>query len=324
MPQDYYQSLGVPRGATADDIQKAYRKLARKYHPDANPDDKSAQGKFKEVQEAYDVLSDDEKRKLYDQFGHDYERVAAAGGGGGHAWSGSGPGGAHVHFEDVDFSELFGGGANASGFSEFFRHVAGGQAGAGGFGGAARRSAASRGADLHAEVRIPFERSITGGEVELGVVRSGGKRETIVAKIPVGIENGKQIRLRGQGEPGRAGGPAGDLLITVHVDSHEHFRRDGNNLIVTVPVTLAEAAAGAKVDVPSPKGTVTVTVPPRTSSGKKLRLKGLGVGSRNGQPGDLLAEIQIALPPNISDEDVGKLKEIDDRHKHNPRDHLRW
>ena len=323
MPQDFYQTLGVARGATADEIQKAYRKLARKFHPDANPDDAKAKEKFKQVQEAYDVLSDDEKRKLYDQFGHDFERVAAAGGdaGRGRSWSGAGPGGANVHFEEVDLSDLFGGGGDAGGFSEFFRHFGGGVAGG------PRRTrgpAPMRGADLHHDVTIPFQKSITGGEVELKIVRGGGKRETIVAKIPAGIEDGKTIRLRGQGEKGQAGGPDGDVLITVHVSPHEHFRRDGKNLIVTVPVTLLEAAEGAKVDVPSPKGTVTVTVPPKTSSGKRLRLKGLGVDDKKGTTGDMLAEIEIALPPEMTDDDVELLRQVSQRHPHDPRSHLRW
>ena len=319
MPQDFYQTLGVARGATSEEIQKAYRKLARKHHPDANPDDAKAKEKFKQVQEAYDVLSDDEKRKLYDRFGHDYERVAAAGGeAGGRTWSGGGPGGANVHFEEVDLNDLFGGG-DAGGFSEFFRHFSGGPPG----GGRSRGPRAVRGADLHHDVTIPFEKSITGGEVELKIIRGGGKRETIVAKIPPGIENGKSIRLRGQGEKGQAGGPAGDLLITVGVSSHEHFRRDGKNLIVTVPVTLLEAAEGAKVDVPSPKGTVTVTIPPNTSSGKRLRLKGLGVDDKK-SAGDLLAEVEIVLPPDMTPEDVEALRQIDSRHTQDPRGHLRW
>jgi len=328
MAQDYYQTLGVSRGASADEIQKAYRKLARKYHPDANPDDQTAKNRFKQVQEAYEVLRDPEKRKLYDQYGPDFERVAAAGGAGPRGWSGAGPGGANVHFEEVDLGDLFGGGG-PGGFSEFFRHFAGGGAGASPFaaGGDARRSyrtAASRGADLHHEVRIPFEKSVSGGEVELNVVRGGGKRETIVAKIPKGIQDGKTIRLRGQGEKGPGGGPPGDLLITVHVAPHDHFRREGKNLIVTVPVTLSEAAAGARVDVPSPKGTVTVTVPPKTSSGRKLRLKGLGVEDGKGAAGDLLAEVEIVLPKDLTDEDVKLLRQVDERHPQQPRAHLRW
>ena len=327
MAQDYYETLGVARGATKEELQKAYRKLARKYHPDANPDDKTAKERFKQVQEAYDVLGDDEKRKLYDQFGPDFERVAAGGGpGGGRSWSGGGPGGAHVHFEEVDLNDLFGGGGGAGpgGFSEFFRHFTGGAGPQGADPRRSRRPSAMRGADLQHRVTIPFEKSITGGEVELMVVRGGGKRETIVAKIPPGIEDGKSIRLRGQGEKGQAGGPSGDLLINVQIKPHEHFRRDGKNLIVTVPVTLLEAAEGAKVDVPSPKGTVTVTIPPKTSSGKRLRLKGLGVDDRKGAAGDLLAEIEITLPSDLTKDDIALLRQIEEQHPQDPRGHLRW
>ncbi len=318
MADDYYKTLGVSRGASAEEVQKAYRKLARKHHPDANPDDDTAKGKFTAVQNAYDVLSDPEKRKLYDQYGPQFEQVAAGAGahhGGG--FHGAGPGGG-VRFEDVDLGDLFGDGGPA-GFSEFFRHVGGG----GGPRGGPRRSP-MRGGDLHHEVKIPFEKSIGGGDIELALVLPNGQRETLVAKIPKGIEDGKSIRLRGKGEPGHHGGPAGDLLITVYVAPHPHFRRAGKNLEVTVPVTLGEAAGGAKIDVPLPRGTVMLTVPAKSSSGKKLRLKGLGVDTGKGPPGDLLAELQIVLPPGLTSEDIEQLRQIDQRHPHNPRAELRW
>jgi DnaJ-class molecular chaperone len=328
MAEDYYQTLGVARDASDDDIQKAYRKLARKLHPDMNPDDTKAADKFKAVQLAYDVLSDSEKRKLYDQFGPNFEQVRAAGGAaggtGGRTWSsgGAGPGGATFHFEDVDLGDLFGGGGTApGGFSEFFRHFSeGGRASAGG----ARKREPVRGADLEHEVEVPFQTAIQGGEVQLNVVRHDGRRETITAKIPKGMADGKRIRLRGQGEPSPQGGQPGDLLLTVRVARHAYFRRDGKNLEVTVPVSLFEAAAGAKIDVPTPRGTVSVTIPPGSSSGRKLRLKGLGVDDGKGAAGDLLAEVQIMLPRELSSDDVEMLKQIDQRHPSQPRADLRW
>ena len=322
MPQDYYKTLGIARGATTDEIQKAYRKLARKYHPDANPDDKTANEKFKQVQEAYDVLSDEEKRDLYNKFGHDFERVAAAGGGSRGPWPGAG--GGNVHYEQVDLNDLFGEGG-AGGFSEFFRHFAGGQGGPQPGGPRrGRRAPPVRGADLHHSITIPFKTSIAGGKEDVAIVRDGVKRETIAVKIPPGIENGKTLRVPGKGERGQAGGPAGDLLIAVRVTPHEHFRRDGKNLIVTMPVTLLEAAAGAKVDVPWPKGTAVLTIPPMTSSGQRLRMKRLGVDDKKGTPGDLLVELEIILPPQLTDDDLALLRRIEQNHPYNPRGHLRW
>lgn len=327
MAEDYYQTLGVERTASDDDIQKAYRKLARKLHPDMNPDDKQVGEKFKKVQLAYEVLSDAEKRKLYDQFGPNFEQMRAAGGAaggpGGRTWSssGAGPGGGSFRYEDVDLGDLFGAGAEGTGggFSEFFRHFGDGKRGAG-----SRRREPSRGSDLEHEVEVPFQTAVQGGEVQLNVVRHDGQRETITAKIPKGIADGKRIRLRGQGEASPDGGPAGDLLLTVRSAPHPYFRREGKNLDVTVPVTLREAAEGAKIDVPSPRGTVTLTVPAGSSSGRKLRLKGLGVDDGKGTPGDLMAEIQIMLPRDLSADDLEQIRKIDERHPQQPRTDLRW
>lgn len=328
MAEDYYKVLGVGRGAKAEEIQKAYRNLARKYHPDMNPDDTTARQKFQAVQRAYDVLSDPEKRKLYDQFGPEFEQMGAGAGAGagpaGGTWTRTGPGGATFRFEDVDLSDLFGGGmggGEAGGFSDFFRQFGG--APGGGPRASARREP-PRGSDLHHEVQVPFQTAISGGEVQLNIVRASGKRETITAKIPAGISDGRRIRLRGQGESSPRGGPAGDLLIKVNVAPHPFFRRVEKNLEVTVPVALLEAAQGAKVDIPSPRGTVTLTVPPGTSSGRKLRLKGLGVDTGKGEPGDLLAEIQVMLPKALDNEDLELLRKIDQKHPQDARAELRW
>src|SRR5439155_23026538 len=291
MSDDYYATLGVSRGASGEEIQKAYRKLARKYHPDMNPDDKTAQKKFKEVQQAYDVLSDDKKRKMYDQFGPGFEQIAQ---GGGPKWSGQVP----PEFGHFDFGHVFTGGGGAGGeanlppeLQDLLRQFTSGGEGTFQFGGAGggkrrgRRTPGRPGADILHDVEVPFRTAVTGGEVNLKLVRPGRKAETLTVKIPAGIEDGKTIRLRGQGEPSQTGGPAGDLLITVHVAPHSHYRRDGLDLIARVPVTIAEAALGSKVDVPTPHGAITLKVPPGTSSGARLRAKGQGIKASDGSTG---------------------------------------
>jgi curved DNA-binding protein len=319
MATDYYATLGVSRTASQDDIQKAYRKLARKYHPDMNPDDATAKKKFQEVQSAFEVLSDEEKRKKYDQFGADFESIGAGRGehGGGSPWRYSTSSGPQTYPFDVnDLGDLFGrGGEDAGGgFADFFRNVGGGRA--------RRSSRTARGTDLKHELTVPFATSVNGVEAALMVQRHDGTIESIKVKIPAGIEGGKKIRLRGQGAPGEGDGPAGDILLTIHVSPHPQFRRTGNRLEVRVPVTLAEAALGGKIDVPTPQGTITLTVPPNTSSGKKLRVKGHGI--KTNPPGDLFAEIQIVLPENLSEEDRQSLADVSGRYSQNPRSELRW
>jgi DnaJ-class molecular chaperone len=315
MAEDYYQILGLQRGASPSDIQDAYRGLARKYHPDLNPDDAAAKENFQKVQQAYEVLNDPKKRDLYDRYGSAYESVGAGGPGagpGGATWSfRTGPGGA----EHIDLSELFGGGG---GFGDFFSQFAGG-----GPRGRARPTP-RRGADLHHAITIPFTTAVEGGEVRLEMTRAGGKQETISVRIPRGIENGKKIRLRGQGEASPTGGPAGDILLKVNVAPHSIYRRDGKDLEVAVPVTVAEAALGGKVDVPTPEGAITLTVPPATSSGKRLRIKGHGIDDGHGTPGDLFAEIRIVLPENLDEKSRSLLVEFGKLNDMNPRSKLRW
>ncbi|EAQ78829.1 DnaJ C-terminal domain-containing protein [Blastopirellula marina] len=314
MPEDLYKTLGVPRTSTAEEIQKAYRKLAQKYHPDLNPDDKKAHERFKEIQNAYDVLGDTEKRTKYDQFGHGFEQMG--GGPQGGAWRR--PGGAGGAGEEFDFSDIFGGGGEASGgFSDIFRQFTGGA------GGRRARSAPVRGSDLHHEVTVPFRTAVEGGEVLLSV-RRGNSVETISAQIPAGIEDGKKIRLRGQGEPGPGGGPAGDILINVHIEPHRCFVRNGKNLEVKVPITLEEAALGGKIDVPTPHGTITLTVPPNSSSGKRLRIRGQGVKPRSGEPGDLYAELQIKMPPQLDEQAQEMIRELGKLYADSPRKDLTW
>jgi len=318
MATDHYAALGVPRTASQEDVQKAYRKMARKYHPDMNPDDAGAKKKFQEVQAAYDVLSDPEKRKRYDQFGSDFESFGGAGAAGPRSWRYTTSTGPQTY--PFDLNDLFGGGADVEGggsFADIFKQFSRGR-------GARREARAARGADLKHELTIPFNTAVSGGEAALTIRRGSGEVETLRVKIPAGIDNGKKIRLRGQGEPGSGDSPAGDILLTIHVSPHPFFRRSGNRLDVRVPVTLAEAALGAKIDVPTPQGTITLTVPPNTSSGKRLRIRGHGIRPANQPPGDLFAEIQIVLPENLTAEERRQLAEISNRYPQSPRAELRW
>ena len=318
MAVNYYKQLGVSRNASQSDIQKAYRELARKHHPDMNPDKPGSAKKFQEIQAAFDVLNNPEKREMYDRYGSSFETM---GQGAPHAqsWE-AGPGGG-FRTEDIDFGQLFGErfGEGGGGFGDIFSHFQR-AAGRGRGGGGARR----RGGDAAAEVVIPFATAVGGGEIPLELRRQSGETETIVVKIPPGIEEGKKMRLRGKGEPASGRGTAGDLILTVHVAPHPFFARRGNDLLVRLPVTLGEAVAGASVDVPTPGGTVSLHVPPGTSSGKKLRVKGHGVAPKGGAKGDLLAEVQVVLPPNLTDANRETIREIDARHPSNPRQNLRW
>jgi DnaJ-class molecular chaperone len=338
MADDYYKTLGVKRDASAAEIQKAYRDLARKYHPDLNPNDKKAKEKFQKVQSAFDVLNDEKKRKMYDQFGSGFENMGAgaAGGGGGprggsYTWSGQMPEG----FEGIDISQLFGGGFDPAAFG------GGGSRGGGGFGdvleqfrrgasggsgrakGRRGRAAPVEGSDFHSDITVSFQTAVLGGTTDLALDR-GGKHETISVKIPAGMADGGKIRLRGQGDPGVNGGPPGDIILTVHVATHPHFTRSGDRLDMKLPLTLAEAVLGAKVDVPTPYGTIALRVPPRTSSGARLRIKGHGVRHADGTSGDLYAEVQIILPATIDSDLMEAVRKLESGRQNDPRRDLRW
>jgi len=290
MAEDHYQTLGVPKSASAEDIRKAYRDLARKYHPDLHPDDDSAKEKFKKVQAAFDVLNDPGKREMYDRYGSSFEGVGAGGPGGpAGGWAGGGPfpgAGGFPGGGEIDLESLFGGG----GFADMLR---GGGAGRGARG--RRKAAQAAGADLNARIDVPFKLAIEGGKTDVRVDRNGTS-ETISVTIPQGLPDGARMRLRGQGLPGSGGGPAGDLLLEVRVEPHAAYRRDGDTLEVVLPITLAEAIEGAKVDVPTPWGTISLRIPPGTSGGRRLRAAGMGVRHSNGARGDLIAVVQIMLP----------------------------
>lgn len=313
MGKDHYETLGVSRGASAEEIQKAYRQLARKYHPDLNPDDAKAKEKFQQVQAAFDVLNDPQKRELYDRYGNAYESVG--GGprpGGAYTWTGpSGPEGMEFNFEDLLGG---GGGGVGGGFADLFRS----------FKQRGKRAAPTRGQNIEHKLTVPFATAVLGGEAEITLRRENGKTESLRVKIPAGIESGKRIRLRGKGESSPSGGPAGDILIQVEVAPHPHFRRQGHRLDIRVPITLAEAIGGAKIDVPTPYGTITMTVPPGTSSGSKLRAKGQGIKTADGQVGDLFAEVQIVLPHKLTDGERQRILDSLESHPQNPRAELRW
>lgn len=323
MADDYYKLLGVSRSASADEIQKSYRKLARKYHPDLHADKsdrekEKAKQRFQEIQHAYDVLNDPEKREMYDRFGPGFE--SGGGGGGPNPFQGGNPFGNM----DVDFSQIFGGpGGNSSsgagnqggGFENLFRHF-------GGMGGAPNRPAAGK--NVEQEITIPFYTAVIGGEHQVSLQRRDGKVDRITVKIPAGMEDRKKIRLRGQGETGGPGGTRGDLMITVKVASHPCYSRNGNHLKIDLPITLKEAIFGAKIDLPTPHGTITVSVPQRAENGKTLRLKEMGIKAPK-ETGDLLVRLQIHIPSEISAEDAKLLSELsDDWNDLNIRNDLSW
>jgi curved DNA-binding protein len=286
---DYYKTLGVSRTATREEIRKAYKKIARENHPDVKPDDKAAAERFKQATEAYEVLGDDDKRKQYDQFGAAYRHAGGASGSPFNPRGGSGP---------IDLSDLFGG--------EFdLGDLFGGAAGGGGFRGGAgthRSPQPKRGQDIRTVIQVPFHVSAVGGSHDITLQR-GGEVERLEIKVPAGMKAGGTLRLSGKGEPGITGGLAGDLLVTVNVAAHPYFRREGNNVLVDVPLTLTEAALGARIDVPTLTGEeVTLTIPAGTPSGAKLRLKGKGFpDQKTKQPGDQFVVVKIVPPKQLSD-----------------------
>ena len=320
---DYYEILGVSKSATEDEIQKAYRKLARKYHPDLHAskgerEKQQAKQQFQKVQQAYDVLGDKKKRRMFDQMGPGFEQM------GGNPFGGGGQGNPFGGM-DVDLSSLFGGaggGAGRSGMEQLFRQMGGGAGRAPG-GPQSRTQAPPKPEPIEQEITVSFRTSVLGGEHQVSFQRTNGKVETISVKIPAGIENGKKIRVRGQGAESY-NGQRGDLLIVVKVAPHPNYRRKGLNLSLTVPITLAEAALGAKVDVPTPHGTVTLTVPAGTSSGKSLRLKGMGVRIKD-KKGDLIAELHIQLPKELTEEDEKLIRQLESAYKDkDPRSDIHW
>ena len=312
--KDFYAILGVPRDADEAAIKKAYRKLARKHHPDQNAGEAAAEQRFKDIGEANSVLSDPEKRREYDAV-----RQMASGGA---RFTAGGPGGSAGGggFDDV-FSSMFGGGGGGGG--QRVRYSTGGAGspgagqpnledllggmfgGAGGtgpsYGGGAGFRAPTgprKGGDLTARTTLSFRDAVEGATVTLGV--TGG--DQITTRIPAGVKDGQKIRLRGKGQPGERGAASGDLILTISVQKHPVFGRDGDNLVLDLPVTFAEAALGATVSVPTLTGDpVKVRIAPGTPSGRVLRVKGRGVQVK-GTPGDLMARVVVVVPQRLSDE----------------------
>lgn len=308
LEKDFYSVLGVAKDADEKTIKKAYRKLARTYHPDQNPGNAAAEARFKEIGEAYAVLADPEQRKQYDGL------RAMAGGGprftAGPGGAGAGAGG----FEDV-FSGMFGGGgrggfggsgaAGGVNLDDLLSTMFSGGAGAAGPMPGGRRRAGfggpERGTDLTASLTIPFRTAVAGGEMSVNV-----EGRSMKVRLPAGVRNGQKIRLRGKGRPGSGGGENGDLVVAVAVTPHPVFAMDGRNLTLTVPVSFAEAALGATVSVPTFDGPpVKVKVPAGSSSGKRLRVRGRGVPAGRGagaQAGDLIVTLELAVPDRLTDD----------------------
>jgi molecular chaperone DnaJ len=365
MGKDYYEILGVAKDAGDDEIRKSYRKLARKYHPDVNPGDKKAEERFKEISTAYQVLSDEERRKQYDMFGE------AGPGGGAPPGGGGGPGG--FRFSGFDFGG--GGGPDLGGlFADLF--------GGGGPAEAARRGPV-RGRDLHHTVRLSFMDAVQGTKLTLEVPRKvacdtcggsatapgsspapcqacGGSGRTSFQKsqfqfssvcpqcggtgehatpcpacsgegtrprtdkikvaIPPGVDTGSTVRVSGKGDAGSAGAPPGDLLLSMRVDPHPFFERKGSNLYLDLPLTYAEAALGAKVEVPTLEGTATIRIPPGTQTGQRFRLTGRGVPSRGGARGDLYAVATITVPEVVEESSKDLLRSFAEKNPESPRD----
>lgn len=324
--QDYYKTLGVERDADQEDIKKAYRKLARKYHPDVAKE-KDAEEKFKQVAEAYEVLRDPEKRKKYDALGQNWKS--------GQEFTPP-PGWENVRFH----YDRGGGGARAfdfgdlrGGFSDFFSTLFGGgfEQGASPFGGSrsGRRQWSARGQDHEAEVAISLEEAHRGMHTTLslqtaeldeqtGQVKRGTKSYTV--DIPKGVTDGSRIRLAGQGGKGAGGGESGDLFLRVRLRPHPTFRVSGHNLTVDLPVSPWEAALGAKIPVATLDGSVTLTVPPGTQSGQRLRLRGRGLAKRRGdEAGDLYVTIQIRVPQGLSREEKELFEKLSRQSNFNPR-----
>jgi curved DNA-binding protein len=294
MANDLYKELGVSQSASADEIKKVYKKLAGKLHPDRNPGDQKVEARFKAVNRAYQVLSDPDKRRLYDEFGEESLREgfnAAATRAYRNAAQAAGArraGGGRIHFPD-DF-----GGAPSGGFGDLFGDLFGG-----GARGNRRGGPPAKGSDVSSEVSIDFVSAIRGAELRLRV-QDGGEEVTV--RVPAGAGDGDKVRVAGHGSPGM-GGP-GDLIITIRVNPHPFFERDGLDLYLNLPITVAEAHRGAKVRVPTPDGPVTLSVPQHAQSGQELRLKGKGV-KRASKQGDLYVRFLVKLPVQDS-EDIEK------------------
>jgi len=299
--RDYYETLGVPKSATDDEIRSAFRKLARKYHPDVAKDKKAAEEKFKEINEAYEVLGDPEKRKKYDQLGADWNRPggfqpppgwqggAQQPGGGFYQWGGDG-GGVQCELDGTGLSDFFeaffGGGRGRSAF--------------GGFGG--RQATAERGADVEADIMVTLEEALHGSTRTVSLRRAGSNKvENYQVKIPRGVHEGQRIRLRGQGEAGARGGKSGDLFLRVRLARHPDFTVEGSDLIHEVKIGPWQAVLGSELLVPTLEGKVRLKIPTGTQGGQRFRLRERGLPGVSGKRGDLYVVVQINVPKKITE-----------------------
>ena len=336
--KDYYKTLGVPRTASSDDIRKAFRQLARKYHPDVAKDKKTAEEKFKEINEANEVLSDADKRKKYDTLGADWKTGGPQqqpGGGGGthrtHQWRGGQPGGQ----EDFEFG--------GTGFSDFFEQYFSGRGGGpsrGGFPG----TETEKGQDVEGVLMVTLEEAMTGSVRAISVRRNGacpdcggtgikGRRtcptcggagevsttQTHQVKIPAGVRDGQKLRIAGRGDPGSGGGPAGDLYLRVRMASHPDFRVEGADLYYDLDLAPWEAALGASISVPTLSGSVSIKIPASTQNGQRLRVKSRGLPGRNNDAGDLYVVARIQMPKESTDAEKALWEQLAKESKFNPR-----
>lgn len=308
--KDFYKTLDVSKTASEDEIKKAYRKLARKYHPDLHPNDKEAESKFKEVQEAYDVLGDKAKREQYDRFGAAaFEQGFPGGGAGPRTYTWSSEGGPEVSFD-------FGG--QGGGFDDILAGLFRGRGRRrGAAGGSAGGFTSHKGRDIETDLLVPFKVALLGGSLD--VTLAGHAPQQLSIQIPPGVEDGAKLRLAGKGEPSPTNARPGDLIVHVRVESHPYFTRDGADVQVELPVTIGEAVLGATVDVPTLEGTASVSIPPGTSSGQRLRLRGKGGKRRTGERGDQYVKIKIVVPSSIDDESRRLIRQFADRNPQSPR-----
>ncbi|PWU09374.1 MAG: J domain-containing protein [Verrucomicrobia bacterium] len=299
--RDYYETLGISRSATSEEIKSAFRKLARKHHPDIAKDKKAAEEKFKEINEAYEVLSDPEKRKKYDEYGQGWQQ---AGGQPPPDWQGfGGPGEGGVEFQ-------FGG----TGFSDFFEHLFGTRRGgfsAFGAGG----EMPERGEDVQADILVSLEEALNGSSRKISFRRGRSKKqETFTVKIPKGVREGQLIRLAGQGGLGTAGGQPGDLFLRVRLQQHPDFRVEGGNVYHDLELPAYKVVLGCEVPVPTLEGMAKMRIPQGSQNGKKFRLNGKGLPLKGGGRGDLFVVLDVRLPERLSEQELNLWKQIADLH----------
>lgn len=332
MAKDFYKTLGVARDADEKAIKSAYRKLAREYHPDVNPNNPGAEAKFKEISEAFQVLSDADKRKLYDQWGEDFDKIPPGYTGGPGPSTGGGYGGGYPAGGQGGFGGSgFGGGID---MEELLRQAQQAQAGRGGQGGvggnqgeggnlfnelfgnfrSGARRGPQKGGDVEQPIDISFAESVRGTQRRLNlIIRTDDGREEkrdVTVRIPAGVSSDTRVKVSGKGASSANGGPNGDMYLKVNVRSDPFWKRDGNNLKIEVPVSFAEATLGAQIPVPTMDGTVTLKIPAGTQSGQTFRLSGRGIQAKSGGAGDELVTVKVAVPKDLSERETELIEEL--------------